>query len=137
MARKKISVKERLESARNLERKSDYTAAQKTYQSILRSDLLNIQAYNRLMIIHRKRRKYAAELDVIRQAIAAYRAAIVSDQQIVNDRDQISAAISRKLAQSLGLLDENGLPVFEDPQVLAWRQREAVVQKKLQKSTKI
>lgn len=131
MAKQKISIKERLESARDLERQDNYAEALIRYRGIIRSDLLNTQAYNRMMIIYRRQKKYDAELKVIRQAIGAYEEAVASSQRAFGDRDNASAALSRKLAQSLGLLNDKGLPIYEEPHIVAWRKREGVTLKRL------
>ncbi len=85
-----------------------------------------------MMVILRKQKKYEAELETIRQAIAAAEKAIASNQEAFDDKDRDSAALSRKLARSLGLLNEEGLPVYEEPQLRAWRKREAVVEKRIE-----
>jgi len=84
-----------------------------------------------MMVILRKQKQYKTELEVIQRAIAAAEKAIAANQRVVGDRDPESADLGRKLAKSLGLLDDEGLPVYEPPQLAAWRKREAVVKKRL------
>jgi len=45
MAKQKISIKERLESALDLEKQEKYADALKVYRGIVRSDPLNTQVY--------------------------------------------------------------------------------------------
>ncbi|RQP18891.1 MAG: hypothetical protein EAS52_04040 [Parapedobacter sp.] len=131
MAKEKIAIKTRLEEARKLEPAGNYADALKAYRALTRGRHLNAEAFSRMMVILRKQKKYAAELEVIQQAIAAAESAIASDQQVIDTHDRESAALSRKLAKSLGLLTDEGLPVYEEPQLAAWRKREATVEKRL------
>jgi hypothetical protein len=104
----------------------------KIYRALARRKPLNADAYSRMMVILRKQKKYEAELETIQQAIAAAEKAIASSQQAFDEKSRNSAALSRKLAKSLGLLNDEGLPVYEEPQLRAWRKREAVVEKRLE-----
>jgi len=131
MAKTKVAVKTRMDEARQLEKEGQHADALKIYRALTRRKHLNAGAYNRMMVILRKQKQYEAELEVIRRAIAAAEKAITAGQQAIDDNDRDSAALSRKLAQSLGLLDDAGLPVYEEPQLRAWRKREAVVEKRL------
>ncbi|MFC3198051.1 hypothetical protein ACFOET_10565 [Parapedobacter deserti] len=133
MAKSKIAVKTRMDEARSWEKAGKNADALKLYRGSARGKHLNAEAYNRMMIILRKQKKYDAELKVIRQATTAVERAISTGQQAIGDKDQESAALSRKLAASLGLLNDKGLPVYEEPQLVAWRKREATVTKKLAK----
>jgi len=136
MAKQKIARKTRMDEARQLEKEGKSADALKIYRALARRKPLNADAYNRMMVILRKQKKYNAELETIRQAIAAAETAIASSQQAFDDKDRDSAALSRKLATSLGLLNDEGLPVYEEPQLRAWRKREAVVEKRLQPISK-
>ncbi|AOM78888.1 hypothetical protein BFS30_17950 [Pedobacter steynii] len=46
------------------------------------------------------------------------------------------ADLTRSLAQSLGLLSAEGLPLYQDEQLEKWKRRMAVVQTKLQRKVK-
>lgn len=131
MAKRKVAIKTRMEEARQLERDAKNAEALRIYRALTRGNHLNADAYNRMMVILRKQKKYEAELEIIRQAIAKVENAIMVSQQAIDDRDRESAALSRKLAKSLGLLNNKGLPIYEEPQLAAWRKREAVVEKRL------
>jgi tetratricopeptide (TPR) repeat protein len=131
MAKQKISVKTRMEEARLLEKEGKNAEALKIYRTLTRRKQLNAAAYSRMMVILRKQKKYEHELEIIRQAIDAAEAAITSSQQAFDVKDPESAVLGRKLAKSLGLLNDEGFPVHEEPQLAAWRKREAVVEKRL------
>jgi len=132
MAKKNIARKTRMDEARRLEKEGKSADALKIYRALARRKPLNADAYSRMMVILRKQKKYEAELETIQQAIAAAEKAIASNQEAFDDKDRDSAALSRKLAKSLGLLNDEGLPVYEEPQLRAWRKREAVVEKRLE-----
>lgn len=132
MAKQKIARKTRMDEARQLEKEGKSADALKIYRALVRRKPLNADAYSRMMVILRKQKKYEAELETIQQAIAAAEKAIASNQEAFDDKDRDSAALSRKLAKSLGLLNDEGLPVYEEPQLRAWRKREAVVEKRLE-----
>ncbi|MEC3881929.1 hypothetical protein, partial [Parapedobacter sp. 10938] len=108
------------DEARQLEKEGQHADALKIYRALTRRKHLNTEAYNRMMIILRKQKKYKAELEVIQRAIAAIEKSIDANQQAINDRNPESAALSRQLAESLGLLDEDGRPVYEEPQLQNW-----------------
>lgn len=131
MAKKKIATSTRMEEARQLEKAGKHAEALKLYRTLTRGKRLNADAYNRMMVILRKQKQYKTELEVIRRAIAAAEAAEAANRKAIGERDRDSAALSRKLADSLGLLNDEGLPVYEDPQVTAWRKREVVVEKRI------
>lgn len=120
-----------MEEARQLEKEGKHAEALKIYRALTRHKQLNAAAYSRMMVILRKQKKYEYELEIIRQAIDAAQAAITSSQQAFDVKDPQSAVLGRKLAKSLGLLNEEGFPVYEEPQLAAWRKREAVVEKRL------
>ena len=131
MAKKKIATQTLMDEARQLEKESKNAEALKIYRALTRRKHLNAEAFNRMMIILRKQKKYAAEMEVIQRAIATMEKAIAASQQIISDRDPEAAALSRQLARSLGLLDDDGRPIYEEPQLRNWRKREAVVEKRL------
>ena len=131
MAKEKIALKTRMEEARQLEKDEKYADALKIYRVLTRRKHLNAEAYSRMMIILRRQKKYQDELEVIQRAIAAAEKAIGANQQAFDAKDPEAVDLGRKLATSLGLLDDEGLPVYEEPQLQAWRKREAVVEKRL------
>ncbi len=127
----KLSLKELIEQGLSLEKEGKFKEAIQSYSAAIKRAPTYSAAYNRLMILFRRQKEYNKEIDLINQALQSY------EQEIVNDRQQWekdhsgSADISLKLAKSMGLINEKGLPVHEDPQVLAWRKRLETAQKKL------
>src|SRR5690606_3330163 len=132
MAKQKIATQTLMDKARQLEKEGQHADALKIYRALTRRKHLNAEAYHRMMIILRKQKKYKTELEVIQRAMAAMEKSIAANQQAINDGNPESAALSRELAKSLGLLDEAGRPVYEEPQLQNWRKRESVVAKRLE-----
>lgn len=118
-------------SAGELERQDDLMAAIKVYQDVVQSDPLHAAAYNRLMVIYRKQKKYCDELSVIKQAIHAYEKDLLEDQKAWKKANRKIATISQTLAKSLGLLNEKGKSNYEEPQLTTWKKRAAVASKRL------
>ncbi|WP_343558941.1 hypothetical protein [Sphingobacterium sp.] len=127
----KKSKNELLKEARLQELEGKMQDAIKSYSQVISKDPLQFGAYNRLMILYRKLKDYKKELAVIMQAIGAYEKDIKDDQQTWKKANRKSARLSLSLAKSMGLLNDKGLPVYEDPQILTWRKRQETVQKKI------
>lgn len=133
----KKSKNELLKEARVQELEGNTEDAIKSYSQVISKDPLQFGAYNRLMILYRKLKEYKKELAVIKQAIGAYEKDIKDDQQIWKKANRKSARLSLSLAKSMGLLNDKGLPVYEDPQILTWRKRQETVQKKIKTPPKL
>ncbi len=136
MATIKKSKNELLKEARLQELDGKPEDAIKSYNQVISKDPLQVGAYNRLMILYRKLKDYKKELAVIKQAIAAYEKDIKEDQLSWKKANTKSAKLSLSLAKSMGLLNDKGLPVYEDPQILTWRKRQETVQKKIKTPSK-
>jgi len=136
MATNKKSKKELLKEARSQELEGKTNEAIKSYSLVISKDPLEAKAYNRLMILYRKLKEYKKELDIIKQAIGAYEKDIKDDQLIWKKANTKSAKLSLNLPKSMGLLNDKGLPVYEEPQIMTWRKRMETVQKKIKTLTK-
>ncbi|WP_433903221.1 tetratricopeptide repeat protein [Sphingobacterium puteale] len=136
MVASKKSKNELLKEARLLELEGKTPDAIKIYSQVISKDPLLAGPYNRLMILYRKLKDYKKELAIIKQAIGAYEQDIKNDQQIWKKANSKSARLSLSLAKSIGLLNDKGLPVYEDPQILSWRKRLETVQKKIKTAPK-
>lgn len=131
MAANKKSKKELLKEARSQELEGKTNEAIKSYSLVISKDPLEAKAYNRLMILYRKLKEYKKELAIIKQAIGAYEKDIKDDQLTWKKANTKSAKLSLNLAKSMGLLNDKGLPVYEEPQIMTWRKRMETVQKKI------
>ncbi|WP_313514031.1 hypothetical protein [Sphingobacterium sp.] len=131
MAAIKKSKNELLREARSLELEGRTNDAIKGYGLVVSKDPLNAVAYNRLMILYRKLKDYRKELAIIKKAIGAYEKDIKKDQLTWKKAHNESARLSLSLAKSMGLLNDKGLPIYEEPHILTWRKRLDTVQKKI------
>ena len=131
MAVNKKSKNELLKEARSQELEGKTSDAIKSYSLVINKDPLQFGAYNRLMILYRKLKEYKKELAVIKQAIGAYEKDIKDDQTTWKKANSKTARLSLSLAKSMGLINEKGLPVYEEPQIMTWRKRLETVQKKI------
>lgn len=99
------SIKELTEIALQAERSDDNDKAIQLYKDIIAKDPLHIQAYDRLMMLYRRKKAYKNEFSVIKTAIKVYEglynAATKKPSQKVRD-------ISAKLNKSFGLVDKQG-----------------------------
>lgn len=136
MAANMKSKNELLREARSQELEGKTSDAIKSYSLVISKDPLQAGAYNRLMILYRKLKEYRKELAVIKQAIDAYEQDIKEDQQAWKKANSKSARLSLSLAKTMGLLNDKGLPVYEEPQIKTWRKRLETVQKKIKAPTK-
>ncbi|HWV72998.1 MAG TPA: hypothetical protein VN040_14855 [Pseudosphingobacterium sp.] len=136
MATIRKSIHELFKEARAQELEGNVDDAIKRYGLVISKDPLQVGAYNRLMILYRKLKDYRKESMIIKQAIGAYVKDIKEDQQTWKKANSKSARLSLSLAKAMGLLNERGLPVYEEPQIMTWRKRLETVQKKLNPPSK-
>lgn len=127
----KLSLKELIEQGLSLEKEGEFREAVKSYSAAIKRAPTYSAAYNRLMILFRRQKEYKKEIDLIGQALQSYEQEIADERQRWEKDHSGSADISLKLAKSMGLINEKGLPVHEEPQVLAWRKRLETARKKL------
>jgi tetratricopeptide (TPR) repeat protein len=116
------------------EESGDPGQAAKYYYSAIKQEPTAAVAYNRLMIYYRRKKDYKRELQVIRSAIAAQQERADNYRQKWLKKSRRSASVAKALLRSLGLVDKKGLPVLEDRQVVIWKKRLAVVNKRLKTS---
>jgi tetratricopeptide (TPR) repeat protein len=111
-----------------LQEKTDPVAAVKTYEAILKKDDLNINAYNRLMILYRKQKEYKKEAALIKKAIAAY-GAFYKKHQPSHSKKIIS--LSKALAKSTGLTGRSGKALYDPEPIAGWKKRLENLKKKM------
>jgi tetratricopeptide (TPR) repeat protein len=124
---------EALDAARNLEREGKLELAEKAYLKLLSGNPSIFQAYDRLLVIYRKQKEYRKELAAVNQAIKAFNNHLLDNQKEWMAKHKVAARLSKSLAVSLGVMDKKGLPVNDDPLLVKWKKRKALINKKLQK----
>ncbi len=123
---KSIIAKDLIIKAKEAEGAKDFEQASEMYERILNEDNLEVEAYDRLMIVYRKLKDYMKELSVIDRGISAYqdfyRAKITKSKKVVD--------LSNKLAKSIGLLDTKGNTTYDPEPIGKWKKRRLVVEKR-------
>ena len=120
-----------LGKARQAEQSGELSEAADLYERITKQAPMEAVAYNRLMVYYRRQKNYKKELQVIRQAIAAYARHAQESHDAWLRRHKRAARLAKALVKSLGLTDRKGIPVIENRQLATWRKRLQVVRKRL------
>jgi len=134
MTKHQHSYEDKLEAARNLEREGQLEKAEKAYQDIVDKEPTVYAAYDRLLVIYRKQKNYRKEYSTVNAAIKAYKTNFLDSQKQWIRQHRVAARLSKSLAVSLGVLDNKGLPVNDDPLLVKWKKRKAVIAKKIKKA---
>lgn len=125
---------ETLKSAIEAEAEGDMQDAVEVYEKKIASGTLNPDPYNRLMIIYRKEKDYAAEMRVIKKGIAALTAKQQEQQKEALSKTKNRRklhSLSMQLAKKLGAIDKKGHSNYLPEPLEKWMKRKEVVQKKL------
>ncbi len=125
------TTKQLIEKAKEAEAAQQLEQAAEIYEQILKEDNLEVEAYDRLMIVYRKLKDYKNELAVVDRGIAAY-------QDFYNSKTSKSKRvvdISNKLAKYGGLVDKKGNTTYDPDPISKWKKRRCVIEKR-QKSKK-
>ena len=110
-------------AALDLEKSGDQTGAIKMYHKAVTTDAYNAHAWNRQMILYRKLKTKEDEVKLIKTAIAEYQKSIETQQQNWVQTNKAKADDTRQLAEALGLLQSNGLPLSDDTTLEKWNTR--------------
>ncbi|WP_144371960.1 hypothetical protein [Pedobacter xixiisoli] len=117
-----------------MEKQGKLTAALVQYARVTNSDPLHTDAWHRQMVILRKLKKPEKELELLGKAITAYMEANIEAQRDWMENNQEKIDSSRALAQALGLLDGDGLPIPDQGPTQQWALRKSLLSTRLQKS---
>ncbi|RYE53205.1 MAG: tetratricopeptide repeat protein, partial [Sphingobacteriales bacterium] len=122
-SRKSIQSDQHYHAARDLEKSGDHAGAIKLYQKAVKTDPLNIQAWNRQMILYRKSKSREDEVRLIKTAISEYKKQTEGLQQQWLQENKAKVESSRDLAKVLGLVESNGTPLSNDTILEKWQTR--------------
>lgn len=120
--------------AKKLEQEGELDKAAAMFEKLLREDPLNELAYNRLMIIYRKKKDYKKELAIIKKGIAAFEQSFKKSSKAPLSRK--ITALSKSLLKSLGLTDKKGNMIYTREPVGRWNKRKLVVERMIRKKRK-
>jgi len=104
------------------------TAAE--YEKNIRSDRYNEKAYERLMIIYRKKKVYSKELKLIDAAIKAF--SELYRKTVKRKPDNKTIRLSKALLKMTGLSDKKGNPFYQREPINKWIKRKSVLLSKMQ-----
>lgn len=133
MKKKQNSANFLFKVGRDLELQKSYAEAVEQYKLALKSDLLHVEASNRLMIVYRRLKLYEKEAALITKLIVAHQKDIETKQRGWIKSHKKMAEMTKSLAHSLGLLSSKGLPLYENELLKKWEKRKAIVLTKIKK----
>ncbi len=125
------SVKDIIETARKAELGQEPERAAELYEQLIKDDLVNEFAYDRLMVLYRKSKQYKDELRIINAGIKAFENLYKTKSKHSGSRKV--AEISNALLKSTGLADKKGNHLYDPEPIGKWRKRKSVIDKKLKK----
>lgn len=132
--RKKNSLQADYQHALKLEQDDNLKEAAAIYEAIVKAKPMFAAAQHRLMVIYRKMKASVKELKVIQRALLNYKKGMEESQRQWLKTNKQKAELSRELAESLGLLGANGLPLYHDENIEKWEKRLVLLNAKLTKA---
>ena len=127
MADEQISLKAIISQAAEAEAAEDYTSAIELYNKAIKTDPLNVYAYDRLMKIFRLSKNYKKELAIINSGIRAYE----EFYKKLKTKSKKVRDLSQKLNKSIGLVDKKGDNLYDPEPIAGWKKRKINVMKKV------
>ena len=132
MAVQSNSEKEILQQAYEAEAEEDFEQAIKLYKEEIKRHPLKDYAYDRLMIIYRKLKKYKEEMQVVDKGIKVFENYFKKKSDKLTSKHKKLMTLSKALIKSTGLGDRNH-EYFPEP-LNKWRRRRGVIEKRLKKA---
>lgn len=130
MEQNEPSINDLLLQAEEARKNKDTSLAIKLYREVLKTDEMQIPAYNALMKIYRQEKAYKKELAIINAGIKVYER--YYNKHSGKHTKEIDA-LSARLNRSLGLVDKKGTKVYNPEPIGKWQKRKEIVNKKLEK----
>ncbi len=129
MATQVDTEKDILQQAHEAEIEEHFNEATELYQKVIKRHPLQAHAYDRLMIIYRKLKKYKEELQVVNKGIKAFEDYFKQQSEKLTTKHKQLTRLSKALIKSTGLGEKNH-EYFPEP-LNKWRNRKEVLAKKL------
>jgi tetratricopeptide (TPR) repeat protein len=127
--RQNESQLELFERAKEFEKKDRLDEAATLYQNVIKKSPTKEHAYNRLMIIHRKKREYKKEKEILDAGIKAFEQYYKAVTRIPAKKSIES--LSKGLLKATGLADQKGKLIYEREPLGRWKKRRKIVESKL------
>jgi hypothetical protein len=130
MEQNEPSINDLLLKAEEARKNKDNALAIKLYRQVLKTDSMQIPAYDALMKIYRQEKAYTRELAIISAGIKVYEK--YYDKHSGKHTKEVDT-LSAKLNKSLGLVDKKGTKLYNPEPIGRWQKRKETVNKKLEK----
>lgn len=117
------------ERAKELENQGRLDEAATLYQNVIKKSPTKEHAYNRLMIIHRKKREYKKEKETLDAGIKAFEQYYKAVTRIPAKKS--IETLSKGLLKATGLADQKGKLTYEREPLGRWKKRRRIVESKL------
>jgi tetratricopeptide (TPR) repeat protein len=123
-------IEQRNAAARAAESTGDLAAAIELYEENIRLDYKHEFAFNRLLVIYRKQKKFKQELRVINRGIRVFSEVRTDHMKHLKNRKQVQE-LSNAFMTKAGLKDKKGNSTYFPQPVDKWMRRKTVVEKKI------
>jgi tetratricopeptide (TPR) repeat protein len=123
-------IEERNAAARQAEEKGDLAEAVRLYEENIRLDYKHEFAFNRLLVLYRKSKKYKQELRVINRGIKVFSAQRTDPLKLLRNKKEVQELSNAFMTKS-GLKDKKGNQTFFPEPVNKWMKRKALIEKKI------
>lgn len=119
-----------LQQADAAKQSDDLKLAEELYEKQLDQKTFNATVYTKLMIVYRKQKRYAEELDLINKGLEHFKIHQTEKASSKNMNASIKK-LSSGLNKSLGLTDKKGNSIYEPEPIPSWKRRKISVEKKI------
>jgi len=117
------------ERAKEFENQGRLDEAAILYQNLIKKSPTKEHAYNRLMIIHRKKGEYKKEKEILDAGIKAFEQYYKAVTRIPAKKS--IETLSKGLLKATGLADRKGKLTYEREPLGRWKKRRGIVESKL------
>jgi|SRR5436190_15356494 len=129
MAEQITTEKDILKEAHEAELKQDFNKAASLYKELIKRHPLKAFAYDRLMIVYRKLKRYKDEFNVVNKGIKAFENYFKQKSEKITAKHSQLKRLSKALIKSTGLGEKNHEYL---PEPLGkWRKRKELLAKKI------
>jgi len=129
MAEQTTTEKDILKEAHEAELEQDLDKAASLYKEVIKRHPLKTFAYDRLMIVYRKLKRYKDELNIVNKGIKVFENYFSQKSEKITAKHSQLKRLSNALIKSTGLGEKNH-EYFPEP-LAKWRRRREILAKKV------
>jgi hypothetical protein len=129
-------IEDRNQAAKEAEANDDFDKAIGLYEQNITEPFHDQYAFERLMVIYRKRKEYKQELRVIKKGIDVFREGNKKhiEETIGSKKNKTQLVkLSNAFMKGAGLVDKKGKETYFPEPINKWMKRKEVVEKRLKK----